>query len=485
MVIVRYSEIGLKGTRARNSMEKKLMENITYSLLKEGEPATVRRGYGRVYVEGYVDARAVAKALRRVFGVKSFSFALRMRFQSLDEIVSAATLVFSEAVKDKYFAVRSRRMGNHPFTSMDVSVQVGAALLPFARGVDLERPQVEVKVEVRDNLAFFYGQEIEGPGGLPLGSQGRLVALVSGGIDSPVAAWMMMKRGSPVDILFCSLAHPVDTTAFLNVVSRLVDNWSFGYDGTIFIVDGSKLVEALTDHTRFRNSHVTFKRLLYRMAERLSPENGYAGIVTGESLGQVSSQTAENLLAAEHGIGLPVFRPLIGMDKEQIVALARYIGTFPDYNPGEFCSIFSDRPSTAVDAEAVDREEATFGDVSHLLEGATRIRFSQVHEFTERNSVESVRRKESMVGSVIIDLRRKEEYERWHVPGALNVDVRDVEDFVRKNGTNKTYVVYCSTGLQSAYAALKIKNMGARALYSDQRSIRKLVEEERVESNVR
>ncbi|WP_162509406.1 hypothetical protein [Thermogymnomonas acidicola] len=161
-----------------------------------------RGGYGRVYVEGYVDARAVAKALRRVFGVKSFSFALRMRFQSLDEIVSAATLVFSEAVKDKYFAVRSRRMGNHPpFTSMDVSVQVGgAALLPFARGgVDLERPQVEVKVEVRDNLAFFYGQEIEGgPGGLPLGSQGgRLVALVSGGgIDSPVAAWMMMKRGS-------------------------------------------------------------------------------------------------------------------------------------------------------------------------------------------------------------------------------------------------------------------------------------------------
>ncbi len=254
--------------------------------------------------------------ISRVFGVKSLSPVRAYVFKELNDIVNAAVKEWSDLIRGKRFAVRVHRVGSHNFTSMDVAKAVGAALKPFSAGVDLERPDIELFIEVRDDKAYLFTEVINGPGGLPLGSEGRLLALISGGFDSPVAAWFMMRRGgSYVDALFCSLAYPpIDVINFLRVSHALFSRWSIGYDPRLFIIDCSPLINEFRAKANPHMWSVLFKRVLYEVASRVARSIGaLGGLVTGESLGQVSSQTLHNLMAIEHGVDMPIYRPLIGL----------------------------------------------------------------------------------------------------------------------------------------------------------------------------
>lgn len=383
IVLVRYGEISLKSSRVRARLVALLLNNLQESLRRAGvADYRISEVEGRIVIHVPRDELLKASlAAARVFGVVSASPAYMIRFSDINEISTAAYELWRSEVAGRRFAVRVNRVGNHPFTSLDVARRVGATLYPFSSGVDLDNPEVELHVEIRGWQAFLFKEIIEGPGGLPLGSQGgKVLALVSGGFDSPVAYWLMSRRGALVDALFCSLAPPADVLGFVRVFKTLYDNWVFGYDPLITIVNCEPLANALRSRVNPHLMNTVFKKFLYRLAESMALEEGYLGIVTGESLGQVSSQTLSNLHSASIGIGVPIFRPLIGLDKDDIIKLAKRIGTYGESEKMiEPCTVFSRKPRTRSTPEILDRELNKVLDLLDKVKAsAVRVRASEL-----------------------------------------------------------------------------------------------------------
>lgn len=474
MIIVRYSEVGLKGSRARSMMVSLLKTNILDGMKRLGETAKITTEKGRIYVSEYSSLDSAMDVLGRTMGVKSYSPVMPYSYQTKEDIANKAVELFSEKVKGKKFAVRSRRSGGQNFTSRDLNLAVGDALYDYSEGVDLSNPEVEVNIEVRNNKAYFYTESHRGPGGLPLGSESPLVALVSGGIDSPVAAWMLMKRGSPVDFVFLTLSHPIDTVEFLGGVKALVDRWSLGRVPTVHIVDGKPLIDLLVVSGKIKIPGVTYKRILYRLALDIAKESGAYGIITGESMGQVSSQTPENLMAINHTIDFPVYRPLIGLDKDEISDIARRIGTFPVTSKGEFCSLFSQNVVLNASPEAIDRDFENVTIIDELLNNRKILKGDEIEEYLGSISDEDYEVTELPEDSIVIDMRAKAKFQDWHHPEALNVHLGGVRNIIEKNGRDKVYVFYCQKGLQSAYAASEARNLGARSYYTTTEKMRKM-----------
>lgn len=475
MYIVRYSEIGLKGTKARDHMEQILVRNINKALSSSGIEANVKRSFGRIYITDETNEDDVSLVLHRIMGIKNYSRALSFGFNTLSDIADRSVQLWSQKLEGKSFAVRARRNGEHDFGSTDIMRSVGDALLPYSSRVDLTNPDVVVHIEVRDKIAYYFSELLPGPGGLPLGSEGKVVALVSGGIDSPVAAWSVMKRGSPVDLIFCSLAPPVDTIDFLKSAIPLIKNWGHGYNPRIHIIDGRILVEALADRTRFKISNVTFKRIIYLVAQEIARKSRAHGIVTGESLGQVSSQTPESLHATSHNLEVPVMRPLLSYDKDEIVALARKIGTFPETSRGEFCSLFAAHPITKPTIEELQEDMANFTLLDDLLASDMVLKGTELESFLSEINEADTEISQVPDNSVIIDLRAKEKFDKWHYPGAINMDLQSVGDMISRDD-NQTYVFYCMKGLQSAYAASMARKAGTNAFYISEGKLRKKLE---------
>ncbi len=364
-ILVAYGEISLKSRYVRGRLERLLARQIEHALSRRGfEGCRVLRRYGRLYVEG-ADARA-AEVIADVFGVVSAMPALRTA-ADYDSVVKLAVEVAAERIgENQSFAVRPKTVGSHPYSSRDLAVRVGSAILEALAGrgvrVDLDDPDVTLYIEVRDRDAFVYTRIVEGVGGLPYGSQGRLVSLFSGGIDSPVAAWLMMKRGAEVLPLFMDQRPHVGDSYVERVerafqaLSRYVPSEGFGLYAAPFGEVMSRILEAPAPRLRC----VLCKRSMYRVAATFAAERRAQGIVTGESLGQVASQTLANLVVLDEAAGVPVLRPLIGLDKVEIEALARRIGTYGvSARSVEGCMVVPDRPATRSRlAEVVELEEA-------------------------------------------------------------------------------------------------------------------------------
>lgn len=474
IIIVRYSEVGLKGSRARSMMVRLLKSNILDGMKRLGETTKITTEKGRIYVKEYSSLESALDVLGRTMGVKSYSPVTPYSYKTPQDIAHRAVELFSEKVRGKKFAVRSRRSGGQNFTSRDLNLAVGDALYDYSGGVDLSNPEVEVNIEVRNNRAYFFTESHRGPGGLPLGSESPLVALVSGGIDSPVAAWMLMKRGTPVDFVFLTLSHPIDTVEFLGGVRALVDRWALGYVPTVHIVDGKPLIDLLVVSGKIKIPGVTYKRILYRLAMEIARERGAFGIITGESMGQVSSQTPENLMAINHTIDFPVYRPLIGMDKDEISDIARKIGTFPVTSKGEFCSLFSQNVVLNASPEAIDRDFESVTIIDELLKNRKVLKGDEIEQYLGSISDEDYEVTELPEDSIVIDMRAKAKFEGWHHPDALNIHLGGVRDVIEKNGKDKVYVFYCQKGLQSAYAASEARNLGARSYYTTTEKMRNM-----------
>ncbi len=474
LIIVRYSEVGLKGNRARSMMINKLRSNIMDGLARMEERADFTTERGRIFLSGYSSQEQVFGVLSRTMGVKSFSPVVSIVYDRTEELADKAVELYSHILPGKKFAVRSRRAGGQNFTTKDLNVIVGDALYKYSSGVNLDEPEVEVNIEVRNNRAYFYTEVHNGPGGLPLGSEAPMVALMSGGIDSPVAAWMIMKRGSPVDFVFMSLSHPIDTVEFLRAANVLIKDWALGYNPTVHIIDGKPLVELLVLSHKIKIPGITYKRILYSLALAISAERGAYGIITGESLGQVSSQTPQNLLAINHGIDIPVYRPLIGMDKDEISDMGRDIGTFPATSKGEFCALFSQTVVLNASADDIDRDMENYDIQEKLLKNRIILKGNEVEEYLRNLSDEDFEITKLPDNSIVVDLRSKLSYNEWHYDDAISSGLGRVRNIIEENGRDKIYVFYCQKGLQSAYAASEARNLGARSYYTSSEKIRKM-----------
>jgi thiamine biosynthesis protein ThiI len=355
-VLVRYGEIALKDPWTRKSWERTLASNIAFNLKEAGIDPSLSLERGRIFV--YTSDPRAPEIIADVFGVVSTS-PVRTSEPDLEAIEKVASEIAAER-SPKSFAIRSRRGGGE-ITSTEIAVLVGKAVQERTRAkVNLSNPELEIFVEARENKVLVFTDIVKGVGGLPLGTQPRMLALISGGIDSPVAAWMMMRRGCPVTLLYFDARPYVDALPQAKKSAEALRRWTSGRKINFVWVpidDGlAKIIEAQP-----RATCLLCRRLMYRIAAIVMEEEGALGVVTGYSLGQVASQTPANIMAEQSGIDLPIYHPLIAMDKSEITDLARKIGTYRATADAGTCAAAPKKPMTRARAEEIRAMEAELG----------------------------------------------------------------------------------------------------------------------------
>jgi thiamine biosynthesis protein ThiI len=396
-----------------------------------------------------------------VFGVSSVSVVDATVPPDLDAIVQRGLELYRQDVEAAgTYAVAARRSGTHPFSSQDIRVRLGAALNPYGR-VHLDDPALTVSVEVREREAYLFKARIPGEGGLPLGEQGTAVCLISGGYDSAAAAWLMLKRGVSLEYVFCNLAGGAYERSVASVAKVLADDWSFGEGPHLHVVDFGPLVDDLRSKVTPRYWQVVLKRLMYRAAEAVAAELGADAIVTGDALGQVSSQTLGNLRAIDEVATLPVFRPLVGYDKIDIIRLAEHVGTSAlSARVHEYCAILPERPVTNARPAAASDEESRV-DLGLLARAVQARRVLDLLALTPAELVEPyVFIDHVPEGASVIDCRPQHQYEAWHYPGASHATPREVAERARELEKGRTYVLYCEVGVLTAPIAELLQRLG-------------------------
>lgn len=322
--LVRYGEIALKSPPVRKIWERQLLANIEEVL----PHCQARREYGRIWLTGEVEPAALA----RIFGIVSFSPCRTCDLEDLKEtLLDYVADVFPGTPGT--FGLRVHRVGRHGFTSPECAARLGKAILqqhPHL-SVDLTHPDAWFHIEIRERCGYLFDRIIPGAGGIPLGVEGTLILLFSGGIDSAVAAWLMMKRGCRILPVFIDMPPYLESRVRERALAVLGVLRKYQPDIDLQIIEET-FVPRIKDQLRNKPEEkyicLLCKRRMYRLAEGVARESGAKGVVTGESMGQVASQTLDNLAVLHDATSLPFYRPLIGLDKSEIVDLARKIGTY-------------------------------------------------------------------------------------------------------------------------------------------------------------
>jgi thiamine biosynthesis protein ThiI len=365
-VIVRFSgEIGIKGEWTRRSYERLLLKNIEKTLAynKVAYEQIVQKR-GRIYIDTH-KAKETASTLTRVFGISSVSPAVRTK-SDMNAITLKAVEAASAAIgRGDSFAVRCRRVGKHSYSSLDICREVGSQILTDLRKrkirVDLTNPRHTISIEVRDEEAYIFAETLQGAGGFPISSQAKAVCLLSGGIDSPVACWMVMKRGCTIIPVYLDNAPLTDQSTeskALKTAEKLFE-WSIGFPRRMYIVPNGRNLQIFIEKAPRKLTCLLCKRIMYRIAERIADIEKAEGIVTGEAIGEQASQTMQNLrVLDEAALRYPVHRPLLGFDKTETEQLARKIGTLEiSTAEAKSCSAAPSQPATRAKLEAVQRAE--------------------------------------------------------------------------------------------------------------------------------
>jgi len=376
IILLKQGEIVLKGLNKRH-FEQKLEANVRRQLAAFGD-FKVYTAQSTVYVEPQdpsCDTAGAFGVMRCVFGVSSLSRAAACEKDPDVIFETAKSYMKEDFAKAKSFKVESKRADKRfPMTSIELSQYVGGLLQEAFPGVavDVHTPELTVGLEVRDFKAYVHAAPVRGAGGMPVGSNGRAVSLLSGGIDSPVATYMIAKRGiSIIPVHFFSFPYTSEQAKekVLTLAKKLTP---YCGDLAVEIVPFTEIQQEMRKVCPEEYFTVIMRRFMMKIAERIADRNDCKALVTGESLGQVASQTVESMAATESGLTLPVLRPVVGMDKEEIVQIARKIGTFEtSILPYEdCCTVFTPRrPKTRPRLPEVEAAEAEL-DVEGLIEKA-------------------------------------------------------------------------------------------------------------------
>lgn len=365
-VMVRYGEIGIKSEQIRAKYERLLIKNIEAMLGENGIAfEDIVRERGRIFVLS-ADPRA-PEAVSRVFGVVSVSPVAVTGTDIKDVQETAAALGRETIGMNSSFAIRARRVGEQPYTSQEIGRMCGDAVFEAVRErdprVDLKSPDHEIFVEMRENRSYLFSKVIKGVGGMPLGSQGRMVALISGGIDSPVAAWLMMRRGCDLIPVFFNNGKFSDkdyTERAMDAIKKLKE-WAPGRSFKIYEVPHGDSLREFIERGNMKYTCVFCKHMMYKTAVEIAKKDGAHGLITGSSLGQVASQTSDNLMIEHYRVDFPIYHPLIGLDKNEIVEIARKIGTYDiSVRPATCCKAVPKHPSIHGQLEEIERIEAEF-----------------------------------------------------------------------------------------------------------------------------
>lgn len=377
--IVRCGEVALKGMN-KPYFERMLAERIRNRLRAKGfSPVEVKRHEGLIYVRAdkSLDSEALIKEISKVFGVASISPAVEAE-SNLDAIGEEAVRYMLELIEKKgikTFKVEAKRADkNFPVKSPEIARIIGAKVLVGCKvlKVDVHNPDCHLFVDVRHDKSYIYQQKIQGFGGLPLGTNGKGLVLLSGGIDSPVAAWMMAKRGMMIEAVHYH-SYPYTSPRAQEKVEELARIVA-SYCGRIrmHVINLLPIQEEIVRNCPEEETTILVRRFMMKIAEQIAQKNDCMMLITGENLGQVASQTAEALVVTDNSVSMPVMRPLIAMDKTDIMEKAEEIGTFEtSIQPYEdCCTVFLPKhPTTKPQLAKIEKSESLL-DVETLVKNA-------------------------------------------------------------------------------------------------------------------
>ena len=474
LALLRFAgEIGTKARATRQQFRSRLLHNLKDALAQHGIPPRIEVSHDRVFVALPDDLPGLDSdgdwhhhPLARIFGFQSLSIVERRPPSDLAAIVRDGQALFHARVRGRRFAVRARRVGNRVASgprSQEVERDLGTALLPASAGVDLDHPEVTARVELGESGTSYFTERIPGPGGLPLGAEGSAVALLSGGFDSAVAAWQMQKRGVALDYVFCNLGGPTHLHGVVRVAKVLADHWSYGDRPRLHAIDFEPVAAALQARTSRRYWQLLLKRMMLRAAANVGRKRRAPAIVTGDAVGQVSSQTLQNLTVVSRATEQTVLRPLVGFNKDEIIDLARHIGTFElSKVVQEYCAMVPRRPATRASLQAVEAEEEKLD--PDLVERAVATRNVLDLREIDLTSLELPDLAIDRVpeGAVLIDLRPLESFRSGHHPKALHLDFGRALEAYGSFDRDPTYVLCCEYGLLSAHLAWCMRREGFR-----------------------
>lgn len=472
VIVKPFAEITIKSRPVRKQFIRQLAKNIR-TVLRDLDPDLDIQGEwdNLEFETGLREPKLLAEMLERLRCTPGIAHCLEVHEYPLgdfDDIVDKCKLHFGAQLAGKVFAVRCKRSGKHPFSSVDVATYVGSRLRRecAASGIDLKQPEVEVRFEVRyDRLLIIHAQH-DGIGGYPLGSIEQTLVLMSGGFDSTVASYQMMRRGLLTHFCFFNLGGRAHELGVMEVAHYLWEKFGRSHRVLFISVPFEEVVGEILGKVDNSQMGVVLKRMMLRAASRLAEELRIDALVTGEAISQVSSQTLPNLSVIDSVTDTLVLRPLIASHKQDIIDTAERIGTAAfAKNMPEYCGVISVNPTTRAKRYRVEHEEAQFdmAILERALERARRVPIDRViDELGQDLQVEEVR--EALPGQIILDIRHPDTAE--DAPLALpGIEVQAMPFYAINNrfkelDANRQYLLYCDKGVMSRLHAHHLLSEG-------------------------
>ena len=470
-IIKLFPEITIKSKSVRQRFIKILQGNIRNVLRRFDDDARVRMDWDKLIVSSRNDQfrEQAIEALACIPGIQAFLEVQASKFTDLHDIFEQVKAVWGDQLKGKTFCVRVKRRGKHDFSSIDVERYVGGGLnqhIESAR-VKLTNPDVTVHLEVEDDRLLLIKGRYEGIGGFPIGTQEDVLSLISGGFDSGVSSYMLMRRGCRVHYCFFNLGGAAHEIGVRQVAHYLWNRFGSSHRVRFVAINFEPVVGEILEKIDDGQMGVILKRMMVRAASKVAERYGVQALVTGEALGQVSSQTLTNLRLIDNVSDTLILRPLISYDKEHIINLARQIGTedFARTMP-EYCGVISKSPTVKAVKSKIEAEEEKFdfSILDKVVEEANNVDIREIAQQTEQEVVEVETVNGFGPNDVILDIRSIDEQE----DKPLKVEGIDVVSLPfyklsTKFGDldqNRTWLLWCERGVMSRLQALYLREQG-------------------------
>ncbi|TVK91884.1 tRNA 4-thiouridine(8) synthase ThiI [Shewanella algae] len=472
-IVKLYPEIMMKSKPVRMRFTKMLESNIRNVLKKVDEDAAVTRQWDRIMVQVPKDKpqlkQVFAERLACIPGISTINQVNEYSFETVDDIYQHALKVYADELAGKTFCVRAKRSGKHDFSSQDVERYVGGGLNQFteAAGVRLKDPDMTIHLEINNDKLYLVERKIPGLGGFPIATQEDVLSLISGGFDSGVSSFQFIKKGSRTHYCFFNLGGAQHEIGVKQVAHHLWKTYGESHKVKFVTVPFEPVVAEILERIDNGLMGVILKRMMMRAAARVAERMGVQALVTGESLGQVSSQTLTNLNVIDRCVDTLILRPLITMDKQDIINESRKIGTedFAKSMP-EYCGVISQKPTVKAVLSKVEAEETKFSEdlLDRIIADAVVMDIREIAtdmdtKVTETETVASVGQ-----GEVVLDIRAPEEEESkpLQLEGVEIVHIpffKLASAFAELDGS-KTYLLYCDRGVMSKLQALYLQEQG-------------------------
>ena len=467
-----FPEITIKSRPVRRRLIQRLQTNLQILLQRVDERVKVSGQWDKVEVsipglDTELSARLVDE-MQRVPGIQSIIEVQEYPLGDFEQVFQLTREAYADRLRGKTFKVRVRRSGDHDFTSVELERYVGGGLRQHteAVGVDVRNPDVWVDLEVRGQTLFVVTAIHQGLGGYPLGTQEDVLSLISGGFDSVVASYMTMRRGSKTHFLFFNLGGHAHEIGVKQVALYLWKRYGASARVKFITVPFEEVVGEILQSVHHSHMGVVLKRMMMRVADRVADRMELNAIVTGESVAQVSSQTLPNLRLIDESCEHLVLRPLVTMDKPDIIEISRQIGAFEFASAmPEYCGVISDKPTTHAKRDRVEREEAEFDfeTLDRALEQAEVISIDEIVENRNINAeIEALTRVEP--NQTLVDIRPPREQERkpLNMPGC---DIRVIPFYKLESEfpnleSGREYLLYCDKGVMSQMHAQHLLEQG-------------------------